>query len=73
MRRSGARGNELVLFHVLDPQEIQPTVKGSVLLEDLESGAKLQVSGDYAKNEYREKMTAHLEILRQKAAGAGID
>lgn len=68
-----ARGSELVLFHILDPEEIQPTVKGSVLLEDLESGTKLQVSGEYARNEYREKMTAHLEDMRQKAAGSGID
>lgn len=68
-----SRGSELVLFHVLDPEEINPTVKGSVLLEDLESGTKLQVSGEYAKKEYREKMSAHLENMRQKAAGSGID
>lgn len=68
-----ARGNELVLFHVLDPEEIQPKVKGSVLLEDLESGQKLQVSGEYAAREYKEKMSAHLEAISSKAAGAGID
>jgi uncharacterized protein (DUF58 family) len=68
-----ARGNELVLFHVLDPEEIHPKVKGSVLLEDLESGQKMQVSADYANREYREKMSAHLEALKDKAAGSGIE
>ena len=38
------RGNEVILFHVLDPQEIQPKLRGPVLLEDLESGAKMEVS-----------------------------
>lgn len=68
-----ARGSELILFHVLDPQEITPKIKGgSVLLEDLESGTKMQVSGDYAQREYKTKMEAHLEGIREKAAGAGI-
>lgn len=68
-----ARGSELVLFHILDPEEIHPKVKGSVLLEDLESGQKLQVSSDYAQREYRQKMDAHLESLRQKAIAVGIE
>src|SRR5689334_7069547 len=31
------RGNELILFHVLDPQEIQPKLKEPVLLVDMET------------------------------------
>ena len=67
-----ARGSELVLFHVLDPEELQPKVKGSVLLEDLESGSKMQVSSEYAMREYKDKMAAHLEGIKKKAEGAGI-
>jgi uncharacterized protein (DUF58 family) len=68
-----SRGNELILFHVLDPQEIQPKLRGSVLMEDLESGQKMEVSPDYATHEYKSKMSAHLEDLKSRAAGAGID
>jgi hypothetical protein len=68
-----ARGSEVVLFQVLDPEELQPKIKGSVLLEDLESGTKMQVSADYAMREYKEKMGTHLEDLRQKAVAAGIE
>ena len=68
-----ARGNEMILFHVLDPEEIQPKLRGPMLLEDLESGQTMQVSPDYASHEYKNKMSAHLEDLRQRAAGAGID
>ena len=66
-------GNELVLFHVLDPEEIRPKFKDPVLLEDLESGATLEVSPDYATHEYPGKMDAHVEELRSKAKGAGLD
>jgi uncharacterized protein (DUF58 family) len=68
-----ARGSELVLFHVLDPQEIAPKIKGSVLYEDLETGAKMQVSSHYAQHEYKGKMDAHLAAIREKAVAAGID
>lgn len=67
-----ARGSELVLFHVLDPEELQPKIKGSVLFEDLESGTKMQVSADYAAHEYKDKMAAHMEAIKTKAEGAGI-
>ena len=68
-----ARGNELILFHVLDPQEIQPKLRGSMLMEDLESGVKMEVSPDYATHEYKSKMSAHLADLKSRAAGADID
>ena len=66
-------GNEVVLFHVLDPEEIRPKLRDPVLLEDLESGATLEVSPEYAAKEYPVKVDAHLEELRSKAKGAGLD
>jgi uncharacterized protein (DUF58 family) len=67
------RGNELVLFHVLDPEEIRPKLRHPVLLEDLETGDTLEVSPDYTQHEYRQKVDMHLEDLKTRAAGAGID
>src|SRR5579883_878775 len=32
------RGNEVILFHLLDPQEIAPTFRSPVLLQDMEIG-----------------------------------
>lgn len=66
-------GNEVVLFHVLDPQEIRPKFKDPALLEDLETGATLEVSPEYAAREYPAKMDAHIEELRSKAKGNGLD
>jgi hypothetical protein len=66
-------GNEVVLFHILDPQEIRPKLSDPVLMEDLETGATLEVSPDYAHKEYPAKIDAHLEEMRSKAKGSGLD
>ncbi len=67
------RGNEVVLFHILDPQEIRPVLKGSSLLVDLETGQKIEVVPEYAKTEYRTRIDAHIEHLRSRARAAGMD
>jgi uncharacterized protein (DUF58 family) len=67
------RGNEPILFHVLDPQEIAPGFRQPLLLVDMETSAKLEISPDYAREEYRRKIDAHIEGLRAKAKGAGLD
>jgi uncharacterized protein (DUF58 family) len=66
-------GNEVILFHILDPDEIRPKLRTSVLLEDMESGATLEVSPDYTAKEYPAKIDAHLEAIRSKAKGSGLD
>jgi uncharacterized protein (DUF58 family) len=66
-------GNEVVLFHILDPQEIQPILKEPVLLVDMETQEALEVSPDYAKHDYRHKIDAHIDALRSKAKSQGVD
>ncbi len=66
-------GNEVVLFHVLDPEEIRPKVRQPVLMEDLETGDTIEVSPDYVNREYPAKVDAHLAELKSKAQGAGLD
>ena len=65
-------GNEVVLFQVLDPQELRPQVDGSSMLIDLETGAALEVSEDYVQGRYRERIDAHVAGLRREASRAGI-
>ena len=67
------RGSDVVLFHVLDPQEIRPSLKQPVLLVDMETQDTLEVSPEYTRTEYREKMDAHIEALRGRAQRAGMD
>jgi uncharacterized protein (DUF58 family) len=67
------RGNEVILFHVLDPEELQPKLKGPALFVDMETEDAMEVSPDYAQREYRVKINAHIEGLRTEAQKAGID
>jgi peroxiredoxin family protein len=68
------RGNEVVLFHVLDPQEIAPKFRDPVLLVDMENAAaSLEVSPEYARHVYKDKIASHMESLRDKTKSAGMD
>ncbi len=66
-------GSEVVLFHVLDPQEIKPKLDGPSILVDLETEQRMEVVPDYVKGEYRRKMELHLEQMESKAKSAGMD
>jgi uncharacterized protein (DUF58 family) len=67
------RGNEVVLFHILDPKEIRPEIREPEALIDLETGETLEVSPEYAEKDYCRKIDAHIESLRDCARGAGMD
>jgi uncharacterized protein (DUF58 family) len=67
------RGNEVILFHMLDPQEIEPKFREPVLLLDMEDKSSLEVTPEYARTEYRAKIDAHIENLGASARRAGLD
>lgn len=66
-------GNDVVLFHVLDPEEVHPMLHGSTILTDLETNRKLEVTSNYAKTTYREKINAHIGQLRLRTRASGMD
>jgi len=67
------RGNDVVLFHVLDPAELKPEFGEPVILIDMETNDSLEVTPEYAQTEYRSKIDAHVEALRTGAKNAGLD
>jgi uncharacterized protein (DUF58 family) len=66
-------GSEVVLFHVLDPKEIRPELRGPAILVDLETEQRLEVIPEYVKGEYRRKIDGHLQQMREKTRAAGLD
>ena len=67
-------GNDVVLFHVLDPQEISPKFRDPVLLVDMENAASsMEVSPEYARHVYHGKIASHIEALRDQTKAAGMD
>ena len=66
-------GNEVVLFHLLDPQEIAPKFRDPVMLLDVENNEAMEVTPDYAKTEYKQKIDQHIKGLADEAARAGLE
>jgi uncharacterized protein (DUF58 family) len=66
-------GSDVVLFHVLDPKEIRPELRGPAILVDMETEQRLEVIPEYVKGEYRRKMDAHLQQLQERTRAAGLD
>ena len=66
-------GNEVVLFHVLDPHEIRPDLDKPVILVDLETRDHIEVTPEYARDTYRGRIESHIGALRDKARSAGMD
>jgi uncharacterized protein (DUF58 family) len=66
-------GSEVILFHVLDPKEIRPELRGPSILVDMETEQRLEVIPEYVKGEYRQKIDGHLEQMHERTRAAGLD
>ena len=67
------QGQDIVLFHVLDQQELEPDIANNVLLEDVETGEAVEVAPRFMSEEYPERMRAHIATIESAAAAAGAD
>ena len=67
------QGQDVVLFQLLDPEELEPELKESALMEDMETGESLEVSPIFMRSRYREKIQEHVQELKDCASGAGAD
>jgi uncharacterized protein (DUF58 family) len=61
-------GHDIMIFQILDRAELAPEWDESVLLEDVESGAQIEVSPDYLRTTYKERFQEHLARIRDVAA-----
>lgn len=67
------RGNDVVIFHVLDRAEIEFTFEDASSFEDLESGEQLPVVPDALREQYRAMVQEHIAALTRKAAEQRVD
>lgn len=73
IRPLAMQGQDVMMFHLLDPGEMHPDVRQSTLLEDMETGTAVEVSPTFMKKEYPERVQAHIESIRQAARGINAD
>ncbi|MDP2053056.1 MAG: DUF58 domain-containing protein, partial [Acidobacteriota bacterium] len=62
------RGNDVVLFHVLDPQEVDFSFVEPSSFEDLESGDQIPVVPAALADQYRSLVAAHIEALTTRSS-----
>jgi hypothetical protein len=67
------RGNELVVFHLLDPSEIEFGFGDAQPFEDLESGEQMPVVPDAFREEYRSLVRAHIDALTHSFSAVRVD
>ena len=67
------RGNDLIVFHLLDPLELNLELGNVSSVEDLESGADLPVSSGEFREQYRQLVNAHRAELERRLGGNQID
>ena len=68
-----ARGNEVILFHILDEAEVHFPFEGMVELEDNETHETLLVDADGIKADYLDEVDAFRATYRKECLAARID
>ena len=66
-------GNELIVFHVLDPAEVDFTYDQASSFEDLETGEQVPVVPESFRDQYRELLRGHIASLATKFSEHRID
>ena len=73
LRHFRYQGHEVMVFHVMDPQELGFEFTDLVEFEDMESGDKLVVSADAARDTYLANLAAYQDTLRRECGLLGVD
>ncbi len=67
------KGNDLIVFHILDPAEIRFPYDESANYRDLETGESIPVVPDYLREQYRKLVSEHIERLSRVLGDNRID
>jgi len=68
-----SRGNDVIVFHILDPAEISFPYTEPSRFEDLESGEHVPVVPEVFAEQYRQMMRDHIAAISAKCSESRID
>ncbi len=66
-------GQELIVFHTLDREEVEPNQARISALKDLESNEKVVVAPEFLTGAYRTKFNEHCEAIESTCRRLGAD
>lgn len=67
------RGNDLIVFHLLDPAELSLPFAEAAQFEDLETGRRIPVVPEKFRGEYLRRLESHRDTLKDRMGEAGVD
>lgn len=67
-----ARGQEVIVFHILDPEELRFEFSSPELFEDLESGRRLYVDPTAIRSEYLKRFRNHVKSSEEICERLGL-
>ena len=67
------RGNDIILFHILDPMEIDLPIGETSTFEDMETLERVPYDPDASRRAYLEMLQAHIERLQSECRSHAID
>lgn len=73
LARLRVQGHEVVVFQILDPREADFTFDEPALFEDLETGRRVYIDPHKARDEYLNRLQAHLEQIKTHCDNLGIE
>jgi uncharacterized protein (DUF58 family) len=73
LNRLRHKGNDVIVFHVLDPAEVEFPFDEAAHFEDLESGERIPVVPETLREQYHSLMREHLDTLSQRLVANNID
>jgi uncharacterized protein (DUF58 family) len=68
-----ARGHDVIVFHVMDPHELEFPFEEASGFEDLETHEQIPVIPTKLREEYRRVVANHLDELKRRMTGSRMD
>jgi len=73
IRPLALHGQDVIMFHLLDKDELTPEIKQSTLYEDMETGQAIEVEPAFMQKAYRDKIQKHIASIEEAANGIRAD
>jgi uncharacterized protein (DUF58 family) len=73
LRALKAKGNDIIVFHIMDNFELTFPFEDMAQFEDMETRKKLHVIPEYLRKQYLAILNEHMERIRKELSGARID
>jgi len=73
LRQLQAQHQEVIVFHVLAPEELDLPYEGEFIFEDLESSQQIPVHTDDFRREYLKRLKEFCDGLKRECVGLEID